>query len=171
MKQRVLHLSREDFSAIRTHLLSGHTQEEQAVFAYAITNKDSDKSLDLRIIEIDFITPEDFLHQSEMNIELKDTKRAQIIKRAHELSASIVEWHSHPMFWPAMFSVSDMTGLQEFVSHVMWRLKGRPYVAIVVTPYDFDALIWIDPIKASHLNYLKIGSRKLYPTGKTLKGK
>lgn len=168
--ENLLQLSLHEFDSIIGHLLPENTWKEQAVFAYAINTGGENKSLKLELVETDFIDPIDFVCHSEMHIDLSGIKRAQIIRRAHELNASIVEWHSHPRFWPVMFSKSDMVGLAEFVPHVMWRLEGRPYIALVVTPYDFDALIWKGAPDTPHqLGCLEIGFRKLYPTGATLK--
>ena len=66
---------------------------------------------------------------NEYHFELTDEVRAQVIKRAHDLGASIAEVHSHHGPWPAAFSPSDQLGFREFVPHVWWRLKGRPYLA------------------------------------------
>jgi hypothetical protein len=38
------------------------------------------------------------------------------------------------------------------VSHLWWRLRGRPYAAIVTSTPDLDALAWIDnPGKAEQV--------------------
>ena len=55
------------------------------------------------------------------------------------MGASLVEMHSHIGPWPAGFSYADRLGLQETVPHMWWRLKKRPYLALVVTNCSFDA--------------------------------
>jgi len=166
-KMFALKITRASFQAIMAHLLPKNTKNEQAAFVYARA-EDTDGNIQLHCIEWEPVEHEDFAHHSEYHIELRDQKRAQIIKRAHDLKASLVEWHSHPSLWPAEFSLSDLAGFDEFVPHAMWRLDGRPYLAIVVTPFDFDALIWADNSEnACPLNFLKVGSRNLIPTGLT----
>jgi hypothetical protein len=36
-----------------------------------------------------------------------------------------------------------MSGLREWVPHLWWRLRGRPYGAVVVDGDTFDALAWV----------------------------
>jgi molybdopterin/thiamine biosynthesis adenylyltransferase len=51
--------------------------------------------------------------------------------------------HSHPVSsHRAAFSESDLLGFSDFVPHVYWRLRERAYVALVMTPTDFDSLVW-----------------------------
>jgi len=40
------------------------------------------------------------------------------------------------------FSPSDIAGFREFVPHIHWRLKGKPYGAVVVAPASIDAALW-----------------------------
>lgn len=109
--------------------------------------------------------------QSKMGdyLELSDATRSKIIKRAHDKAACLVEFHSHPGPYPAMFSFADKVGMEEFVPHVRWRLKNRPYVAVVVAESGFDALVWSDqsPYPAS-LFAIKAGQLQLKPTNLTL---
>lgn len=104
-------------------------------------------------------------------LELKHTARAAVIKRAHDLDVSLVEVHSHLGASPAGFSLSDRSGLRETVPHMWWRLKKRPYVAIVVAASGFDALAWIDnPSIPRALDALVAGNRILKPTNHSLGG-
>lgn len=171
MKKAIVEISPPDYQAIMSHLLPGNTWNEQAAFAYANAEV-NDGILFLRVFEWEPILSTDFTHHSDFYLELGDEKRAQVIKRAHDLKASMVEWHSHPFLWPASFSFSDLSGFSEFVPHVLWRLKGRPYAAIVVTPFDFDALIWSkSPEPPCQISALKVGLRNLFPTALTLRNK
>ena len=96
---------------------------------------------------------------------MADGTRAALIKRAHDLEASLVEMHSHPAPWPAAFSYADRMGLSETVPHMWWRLNRRPYLAIVVSPSGFDALLWLDNATLPRaLDTLKAGDRMLQPT-------
>jgi len=168
MEQIILELPPPGFKAIMAHLLQSDTWNEQAAFVYAKA-EDGDAGLIISFIEWEPIYPQDFAYHTEFYLELSDKKRAQIIKQAHDLDASLVEWHSHPLLGPAAFSKSDLLGFKEFVPHVMWRLKGRPYAAVVVTPFDFDALVWTKSKGgACQITSVRVGSQELNPTGLTL---
>ena len=56
-------------------------------------------------------------------------------------NAALAELHSHPSLRLAAFSLSDRIGLKETVPHMRWRLKKHPYLAIVVAPSWFNALM------------------------------
>lgn len=86
----------------------------------------------------------DYEVQAGDYLELTDAARARLIKRAHDRGVCLVESHSHPGPYPAAFSYSDLTGLDEFVPHVRWRLRGRPYAALVFAQSGFDGLAWTD---------------------------
>lgn len=86
----------------------------------------------------------DFEVQAGDYLELTDAARARLIKQAHDRGLCLVESHSHPGPYPAAFSYSDLSGLDEFVPHVRWRLRGRPYAALVFTQSGFDGLAWTD---------------------------
>ncbi len=90
--------------------------------------------------------PEGFVEHSRYFLHLTDETRGRVIKRAHDLSAALIEFHSHPLQRAAEFSASDISGFGEFVPHVRWRLKNRPYAAFVFTPSSFDALAWSDDV-------------------------
>ncbi len=86
----------------------------------------------------------DYEVQAGDYLELTDAARARLIKQAHDRGLCLVESHSHPGPYPAAFSYSDLTGLDEFVPHVRWRLRGRPYAALVFAQSGFDGLAWTD---------------------------
>lgn len=116
------------------------------------------------------IVPESgFESRSEFHLVLRDEVRAEIIKWAWDMSASLVEVHSH-RFGNAEFSWSDLRGLQEWVPHLWWRLRGRPYGAIVLDGETVDALAWIDdagmPEQVAGLEI--VGQGSIRPTGRTL---
>jgi len=126
---------------LRQHLLPDGGLCEEAAFLYARAVPAGD-GLEFQVLEVNPIPPEGFASRSRYYLELRDDIRAQVIKRAHDLGASLIECHSHPGQRGACFSWSDLHGFDEFVPHVMWRLKGRPYAAIVMAPDSFDALVW-----------------------------
>ena len=151
------------------HLLPRRAEYEQAAFIFAgISN--SGGELKLACQEWYAVPPTGFLIQSADHIELGDEIRAVVIKRAHDLGACLVEFHSHLYSGEVGFSSSDLAGLKEFVPHVMWRLKGRPYAAVVVGKSGFDSLIWPNSdAKPRLLSELHVGKRLLRPTGATLR--
>jgi hypothetical protein len=130
-------LSHEHLRALRNHLFIG--QDEQAAFGFA----EWDPSGAFRITAIDLVSPEGFAFQSDYHIELSSETQARIIKRAFDLTACLVEFHSHRSHVPARFSGSDFRGFEEFVPHVRWRLGDRPYAAAVFHQSSYDGLVWI----------------------------
>jgi hypothetical protein len=76
-------------------------------------------------------------------------RRARVIKLAHERNAILLEVHSHPSGQPACFSPADIFGLVEFVPHIRWRLKGKPYAALVFGRNSVDGLAWFDDCKTA----------------------
>src|SRR5207253_2261676 len=79
-----------------------------------------------------------------------------LIKWAWDRDACLVEAHSHPRGDPARLSPSDFHGLAEWVPHLWWRLRGRPYAALVFGDATVDGLAWVDgagrpePIRELH---------------------
>lgn len=101
-------------------------------------------------------------------LEMTSEAQARIIKRAHDLDAILVEFHSHPWDVPAAFSWTDMEGFDEFVPYVRWRLKDRPYGAVVVSKRNFDTLFWDGDIaNPTVIDPLLVESSMLRPTGHT----
>jgi hypothetical protein len=133
----VLRANAETLDPARLHL-QGHV--EQVGFFLADYGAD-DRSLTL--LEFRAIPPEGFEIQSSHHITLKDEIRPEIIQWATASEACLVEAHSH-VGGPAGFSRSDVWGFNEWVPHVRWRLRNRPYSAIVLSDDTFDAVAWID---------------------------
>jgi hypothetical protein len=122
------------------------------------------------VIEALKLTSENFSIQSNDHLELTDRTRANIIKRAHDLSASLVELHSHVGNWPAAFSLSDRLGLKDTVPHMWWRLRGRPYIAIVAAKSGYDALVWLnDPETPESLDGILKGHQIIQPTNLSIR--
>jgi proteasome lid subunit RPN8/RPN11 len=153
--------------ALWRHLLPDRVAVEQAAFAFATRETTPDAEL-FRCIEWYGVPEDGFASRSALHFELTDETRALVIKRAHDLGASLVEFHSHTGRWQAEFSGSDIAGFREFVPHVWWRLKGRPYVALVVTRSGFDAFAWLDgPGEPVPLGGILAGGRRVAPTGRS----
>ena len=169
MGRILLDLPGEVHSGLLAHLLLPTAQSEQAAFVFARAVSQGGDTF-FRFVEWVPIEPHGFVHNSAYYLELTDETRGRLIKRAHDLDASLVEFHSHLAEWPASFSESDRAGLDEFVPHVRWRLKGKPYMAVVVAPTSFDALAWVSASKnPEEVHGILVGGTLHRPTGLTLK--
>lgn len=153
--------------SLNAHLLPLGSIREEAAFLFARPAGDNGV---FEVVEAQMLKPGDFAHHQSDYLELDDATRASLIKRAHDLDASLVELHSHPGPFPAAFSYADLRGLQDTVPYMWWRLKKRPYFAIVVADGGFDALAWIiDPAAPEPLRIAADG-KLLLPTNNTLSG-
>lgn len=151
------------FAAVKAHLLPNRFIHEEAAFMFV---RPQTKNKDKVFVYLDwFSVPEKgFLSRSGFHFELTDEIRAKAIKHAHDLDASLVEFHSHKGRRSAGFSTSDLLGFQEFVPHVWWRLKGRPYFAVVLSRYGLDGLVWIiDPNIPQRLDGIIVGKSVVRP--------
>lgn len=147
MNQRVLlELPGRTYGQLRAHLLQPDSHVEQAAFGFAERRQDQGRDI-FRLIEWMAVPPEGFAVQTAYHFELTDEMRGSVIKRAHDLRACLVEFHCHTGRWPAAFSSSDRAGFLEFVPHVLWRLKGRPYLAVVVSDSGRDGLVWLEDVR------------------------
>lgn len=165
MKKRVyLELPLEVYLRVRAHLLSDPMNESSAFLFVQPRGR-------LGVISFSYIgeylVPDSgYCFRSGYHLDLAEHVQAEVIKRAHDLQASLVELHSHIGHWPAKFSESDFSGFGEFVPHVWWRLKGAPYLAVVMTNSGFDGLAWVDkPESPQPLDGLRINGRIVKPTG------
>ena len=151
------------------HLLNSEGCEEAAFAFCSFMQTAQEARFDL--IEWYAVPPTGFITRSPYFLELADEIRGRVIKRAHDLDASLVEFHSHRSHWPAAFSLSDFAGFDEFVPHVWWRLKGRPYAAVVVAESSFDGIAWIhDETIPVPLTVIDVGGELLLPTGRFSRG-
>lgn len=80
---------------------------------------------------------------SDFHVALEDSVRASIIKWAWDAGACIVETHSHGRSGQVRFSPTDVSGFEEWVPHLWWRLSGRPYAALVSTGESVDGWAWV----------------------------
>jgi hypothetical protein len=90
------------------------------------------------------IPPEGFEYQSAYHVSLTDEMKTEVIRWAWDARACLVEAHSHGDFGRAMFSPSDLSGFRDWVPHLFWRLRRRPYAALVTAGETFDALAWVE---------------------------
>ena len=150
------------------HLNLEHSLTEEAGFILAKIETSS-QQLTLKYVEWLPLRNGDFQSKMGDYLELADETRASLIKLAHDKTACLVEFHSHPGPYPAMFSYADKVGLEEFVPHVRWRLQGRPYVAVVVAESGFDALVWSDnSSQPKALSAIETEQLQMKPTNLTL---
>ena len=153
------------YEEIWAHLCGGSPESESACFMFVVPGLQDNEPKEFEFVEWYPVPPDGFYERSWYHLELTDEVRARVIKRAHDLGASIVEFHSHAGSLPAAFSSTDQRGLREFVPHVWWRLRKKPYFAVVVTHSDFDGLAWTsDPKKPQHLAGIMAGDKLMEPT-------
>jgi len=165
----VLKLPVGTYEDLVAHCLPSDTPNEQAAFLFAVV-KVTEQGVALDVIDSAKLVAADFAVQAPDYLELADATRARLIKRAHDLGASLIEMHSHPGPWNAAFSPSDLLGLSETVPHMWWRLNKRPYAAIVIAPSGFDAMVWLNgPLFPQELDSLAAGSEILRPTNITIR--
>lgn len=166
----VIEISDAAWRELQNHLLPPNSQMEQGAFLLARHDEKPGNCILFKHIETILLHRDDFASQDNDYLELADVTRARLVKRAHDLEASLIEFHSHPGPYPACFSNADLRGLAEFVPHVIWRLKRRPYAAVVVASSGFDGLVWSPPQKSpTPLNEIRTDSTKRHATGLTLR--
>jgi hypothetical protein len=160
-------ISERDYTDIERHLLQ--SEDEQVAFVFAQVEATS-QDVTLRADEHYLVPAEELEIQLPYHVSLTDEAQGRVIKKAWDRGAALVELHSHtnPKY-EAAFSRSDLAGFGEFVPHVWWRLKGKPYLAVVVAPSGFDALVWrLGPDTAEGLGAMEIGGELRRPTNRTL---
>jgi proteasome lid subunit RPN8/RPN11 len=166
----LLKMPAEIFDDIAAYLLPPDSMREEAAFLF-VQPTPTNSNIVFEVIEAQKLGPNEYSSQFDDYLELADHARARLIKRAHDLGTSLVEMHSHPGPFPAAFSHADRMGLKETVPHMWWRLKKRPYLAIVVAESGFDALLWMEnPRIPQALDGILAGDRLLKPTNNSLKG-
>jgi len=158
------------YSNLRQHLFPPGGECEEAAFLCVMPESGAEGTV-FDVVDHHFAGPDDFVSRESDYLELTDEARASLIQRAHRYGASLVEIHSHLGPYAAAFSPSDRMGLCETVPHICWRLKNRPYIALVFAESSFDALVWtVDPGRPMPLSALLVGDRMLTPTLLTYRG-
>lgn len=164
MAKVFLHIPKEVYQLVHEQLLPYPFDSEEAGFMFVKHKTKRDMEI-FEFVEWYLVPPNGYLSRSYYHFELTDEARATVIKRAHDLGTSIVEFHSHDGNWPAAFSPTDLSGFQEFVPHVWWRLKHNPYLALVLTHSSFDGLAWLtDPQYPQYVDGVIVDSSTKLPT-------
>jgi hypothetical protein len=130
-----LHLDPQRSDRLAAHL--GQGDDEQLAFLLATIDGDDAWVSDIRLIE-----DVAFELQTPWHLGLDDEALGDVIRWAHRSSSTLIEAHVHRDGDPAHFSWSDWAGLDAFVPHVYWRLRHRPYIALVFAETTFDGLVW-----------------------------
>ena len=160
----IIQISSNIFDDLRKHLLAPKRVVEEAAFVFARVKRSGEHVM-FDYLEHIKANQDDFKIQTGYHIELTDEFQGRVIKHAHDLKASLIEFHSHLGQEKARFSGSDWSGFSQFVPHVFWRLAKRPYAAVVVANSSTDALAWIDdPTKPCKVDSLEVGTKKMKPT-------
>ncbi len=163
----LLSIPPDQHRALVKHLLPKSPKTEEAAFLFCGVLR-TDAGLEFHFLDAHLVPPSEFNYKSLYGIELTDGCRAAVIQRAHDLGASLLELHSHPKASVVEFSPSDRSGFAEFIPHVWWRLKKKPYAALVMGPRGFDSLSWISsPERPDGVLDLMVGGERLRPTGLT----
>jgi hypothetical protein len=152
----IVRLIEQQYRDLLHHLFSGHV--EQVAFGFAEWEVRDGGPLE--VLDLELIPASGFVLQSDYHVELSPETQSRIIKIAFDRRACLVEFHSHRSRWPAQFSGSDLSGFDDFVPHVRWRLAGRPYAALVFHETSFDGLAWIGA-SPSQVEGVQIGGGQL----------
>ena len=109
----------------------------------------------------------DYHYQGMDGMELADAVRPRVLSWATRPDVALIEVHSHGhLSHTTTFSPTDLDGLEEVVPQMLWRLRGRPYAALVLGSDDLDALAWSDRSQPpTTLSSVVIADRTLTPTG------
>lgn len=157
-----IYIQTNRWEGLLRHLATESSRVEQAAFLFGKFNETSGN---VSVIDDRLLLACDFEVQTADYLELCESARAELIKQAHDLNACLIEVHSHPWSWTAKFSRFDFRGLRETVPQLLWRLRMRPYIAVVVAIETFDALVWDARSEApSTLDQVVVGELTLSPT-------
>lgn len=159
-----MRISDSSFRDLRRHLFQG--ERENVAFLFGRDSGDEGRLM-LDVEGMYLVQNGEFDYQSAYHVALSDEALAKVIKTAWDLRAVPVEVHSHRSHrFPAAFSSSDFWGFRETVPHVRWRLRGAPYVALVIAPTGLDALVWAgESDEPEPMERLMVGPEAHIPTG------
>lgn len=165
MKKVFIEIDRSSYQDIKNFLLQDGM--EHAVFLLA-RQSENDLGLIFKIQNYRLVSNEE-IDSSSHDLRLKDKAQSKIVKWAWDNKACLIEIHSHPFTQKGVgFSSYDLDGFKEFVPYVWWRLKGKPYIAIVQGKQDYDALVWLEnPTSPKKIGGIITDSIVITPTNRT----
>ena len=141
-ERRLCFESEEQYLTLHSALVcEGYAHEsEHGAFLFASPVGDRD----LNVVDVTILKPGDFTKQTTYYLDLRDAVLQEMIVRAHRTNTALIEAHSHPFTeGPRVcFSPFDCDGLADTGPQMLWRLPGRPYVALVFGRDAFDSLYW-----------------------------
>src|SRR5687768_9590364 len=90
----IIDLPEKVYKTICTHLHPRSSEVEEVAFMFAELKEENNERV---FVYKDhwLLQPGDFGFQSSYYFDLTDETKAKLIKRAHDLNASIIEFHSH----------------------------------------------------------------------------
>lgn len=135
-----IHMSASINAEILRHLFPKDDRREQGGFLFCRYQEEEQV---FEVLEWAPMSGSDYVAQERDYLELSDESRAKLIKKAHDMEAALVEIHCHPGQHNVGFSKADWHGFREFVPHIRWRLKGRPYAALVFGYQCVDGFAWL----------------------------
>jgi hypothetical protein len=153
----------DQFAALKQHL----REPECVAFMYTDFRDEC-----FHVIALEAMLESDIASRSDRHVLLHDDVRPRLIARASARGWGLVEAHSHGPRGHAAFSPSDLAAFENWVPHLWWRLRGRPYAALVVAGDRWDALAWIDgprdPRPVAQIDIAgPAGDTRVIPTGTT----
>lgn len=108
---------------------------------------------------------QEFARQSAVHVALTAEFGSELIRWAANQRSCLVELHSHVGPGCLCMSPTDVSGLEEWVPHVRWRLGGRQYAALVQSATEIDGLIWSDGAKPEPLRGIDVSGRLIEANG------
>jgi proteasome lid subunit RPN8/RPN11 len=137
----VVCLSRGQEQKLREHLFQNEL--EQAAFLFARVVDGDRAGLRFEAEELYLVPDTGWALQWEYHLEMADSERAEVMRRARQAGLALVDCHSHPGAGRrARFSPSDIDGITDFAPYVHWKLDRRPYVAMVWAERGIDGVVW-----------------------------
>lgn len=138
--KKVIVIPGTKYRVLRRHLFQNKV--EQGAFLFARTEA---TPTELRmIVEDHYLVPaHGWEVQMEVYLQMRDSERAKIMKRAGNKNLAAIDCHSHPgAGGDVWFSPSDVVGITEFAQYARWKLVGKPFAAVVWGEESLDAVIW-----------------------------
>jgi len=122
-----------------------------------------------RVNDLRVVDAHRFSRRSDDHAEPDDEIRGEMIQWAWQHDACLVEAHSHGRgFVPARFSGFDFAQFEEWIPHVRWRLRNRPYFALVTAGAEIDGLAWIGEAAQALERILVDGRDHVCPSGASI---